>query len=384
MSFERCGDSSNLDHEEEAFMAAETLEARDLARDVMVVLVILGLLAGCIWILRPFLTAAICGTTVAISTWPMLAGLQKKWGGRRGLAITAMIAALTLAFLTPIYFGAATAVQSVGALTNWFHDLPNRTMPALPEWLARLPLAGARLQSAWAEFTSGGGEGVRARVAEHANDLLRWVMLRLGDLVAMLVQVVLALAVTGLLYVRGEQLAKVVLRFTRRLAGERGEEAARLAALATRGVALGVVVTPLIQSILAGIGLATAGVPHFGLIAVGVLVSCLAQAGPLPVLALPVIWLFARGSTVPAIGLAAWALVVHISGPVIRPMLIKRGVNLPLPLILSGVIGGVAAFGVVGLFIGPVLLAVTSALLERWMSDADHSATSAAAGATAP
>jgi len=181
----------------------------------------------------------------------------------------------------------------------------------------------------------------------------------------------LTLAVTALLYARGENVAATVLRFFRRLAGDRGERAARLAALATRGVALGVVLTPLIQSILAGIGLATAGVPRFGLIAIGVLVSCLAQAGPIPVLILPVIWLYSRGAALPATGLLAWALVVHISGPIVRPMLIKRGVDLPLPVILSGVIGGVAAFGVVGLFIGPVLLAVAMALLDNWMSDTE-------------
>ena len=363
-------------------MADATPEARDLARNLLVVLFILGLLAGCLWILRPFLTALISGATVAISTWPMLTGLQRKWGGRRGLAAAAMIGALTLAFLTPVYFGTAAAVQSVGTVSAWIHDLPNRTVPALPAWLANLPLAGPKLQSAWGELTAGGGEGIRARLSDNGTAILHWLLVRVGNLAGMLAQVLVALAITGLLYVRGDQLATHVLRFSRRLAGARGEEAARLAALATRGVALGVVVTPLIQSILAGIGMATAGVPHFGLIAIGVLVSCLAQAGPLPVLALPVIWLFARGTMVPAIGLLAWALVVHISGPVIRPMLIKRGVDLPLALILSGVIGGVAAFGVVGLFIGPVLLAVASALLERWMADADAPGPGAATAPT--
>jgi predicted PurR-regulated permease PerM len=346
-------------------------ETRDLARTVLGVLFILGLTAGVLWILEPFLTAIICAATIAISTWPILTGLQKRWGGKRGLAIAALLGALTLALLTPVYFGTMAAVQSVGAVSTWLHDLPNRAVPALPDWLARLPLAGPRIQSWWSDLMAGGGEGIRARISENASAILGWLVVRVGNLAGMMAQVALTLAITGLLYVKGEEFAAGLLRFFRRLAGARGEEAARLAAMATRGVALGVVVTPLIQSILAGIGLATAGVPHFGLIAIGVLVSCLAQAGPIPVLALPVIWLYMRGTALPATGLLAWALVVHISGPIIRPMLIKRGVDLPLPLILSGVIGGVAAFGVVGLFIGPVLLAVAMALLGRWMSDTE-------------
>ncbi len=141
-----------------------------------------------------------------------------------------------------------------------------------------------------------------------------------------------------------------------------------MAALATRGVGLGVVLTPLIQSILAGVGIAAAGAPHVGLLALLVLLSCLAQAGPIPALLIPVLWLYARGSAFAASGLLVWALVVHISGPIVRPLLIKRGVDLPLALIISGVIGGVVAFGAVGLFIGPVLLAVTTTLLGNWMA----------------
>jgi predicted PurR-regulated permease PerM len=350
-------------------MADPEPDTRDLARNVMAVLSLLGLIAGCVWILTPFLTAIVCAATIAIATWPMLNGLARRWGGRRGLAIAAMLAGLTLAFLAPVYFGTVAAVQSAGAAAAWFDNLPNRALPNLPDWLVRLPVVGARASHGWADLTAGGGEGLRARITENSDQILHWVLRRVGGLVGTLVQVLVTLGITGLLYVRGDRVATGLLGFARRLAGGHGERAARLAALATRGVALGVVLTPLIQSILAGIGMATAGVPHFGLIAVGVLVSCLAQLGPLPVLALPVIWLFAQGHTLPASGLAAWALVVHISGPIVRPLLIKKGVDLPLSLILSGVIGGVMAFGVVGLFIGPVLLAVAGTLLESWMTD---------------
>jgi predicted PurR-regulated permease PerM len=351
-------------------VAAPGPEARDLARSVLLVSFILALTASCLWILRPFLTALVCATTIAISTWPLLTSLQRRLGGRRGLAIAVMMAGLALAILTPVYFGAVATVQSAAALSAWVRDLPHRTLPAFPDRLAGVPLLGERLQTAWGELTADGGEGLKARLSEHTSQALLWLMGRLGNLAGMLGEVLVTLGITGLLYARGERVAAVLLRFARRLAGTRGEQAARLAAQATRGIGLGVVLTPLIQSILAGVGIAVAGAPYVGLLSLGVLVSCLAQAGPVPALLIPVVWLYARGAVLPASGLLAWALVVHISGPIVRPLLIKRGVDLPMVLIVSGVIGGVVAFGAVGLFIGPVLLAVASSLLESWMAEA--------------
>jgi predicted PurR-regulated permease PerM len=356
-------------------------DAPDLPRTVLGVLFILGLAGGCLWILRPFLTALVGATTIAISTWPMLKGLERRWGGRRGLAIAFMMGLLAIAILAPLYFGAVTTVQSAGALSAWVRDLPNRTLPALPDWLVGAPVLGPRLQKAWGELAAGGGEGLRTRLSEHTGEILRWLMGRLGNLAGMLGEVLVTLGITGLLYARGENVAAVLLRFARRLAGSQGEQAARLAALATRGVGLGVVLTPLIQSILAGVGMAAAGAPHVGLFSLAVLLSCLAQAGPIPALLIPVAWLYARGAVLPASGLLAWALVVHISGPIVRPLLIRRGVDLPMVLIISGVIGGVMAFGAVGLFIGPVLLAVAATLLQSWMAEGDEGGPRAAPSA---
>jgi predicted PurR-regulated permease PerM len=287
-------------------MDATVPETRDLPRVVLLVLFILALTLGCLWILRPFLTALVGATTIAISTWPMLKGLERRWGGRRGLAIAAMMALLAVAILAPLYFGAVATVQGVGTLSAWLRDNP--TLPALPDWVAGVPLLGRRLERAWGELSAGGGEGLRSRLSENAGEILRWLMVRLGNLAGMAIEVLITLAVTGLLYARGEHVAANLLRFARRLAGTRGEQAARLAGLATRGVGLGVVLTPLIQAILAGIGMAVAGVPRVGLLGLAVLLSCLAQVGPIPALLIPVIWLYARGAVLPAIGLLGWAV----------------------------------------------------------------------------
>ncbi len=163
--------------------------------------------------------------------------------------------------------------------------------------------------------------------------------------------------------------AAMVQRFARRLAGDRGDGVIRLAAMAIRGVALGVVVTALIQSVLGGIGLAIAGIPFATLLTAVMFMLAIAQLGPLLVLAPAVGWLYWQGDSGPATVLLVWTIVVGSLDNFLRPFLIKKGADLPLLLIFAGVIGGLIAFGLVGIFVGPVVLAITYTLLEAWIAD---------------
>ncbi len=149
---------------------------------------------------------------------------------------------------------------------------------------------------------------------------------------------------SALLYWRGEQVAQGIRHFATRLAGVRGDAAVLLAAQAIRAVALGVVVTALVQAVLGGIGLAVSGVPYATLLTVLMILSCLVQLGPLPVLIPAIIWLYWTGDTTWGTVLLVWSGVVGTLDNVIRPMLIRMGADLPLILILSGVIGGLIAF----------------------------------------
>jgi predicted PurR-regulated permease PerM len=141
--------------------------------------------------------------------------------------------------------------------------------------------------------------------------------------------------------------------------------------MAIRGVALGVVVTAIAQTLVAGAGLALAGVPRAGILSAIILMLCIAQLGPLLVMLPATIWLFATGATGPGIILAIFTVLSVTMDNFLRPVLIRRGADLPLLLILVGVIGGLLAFGLLGLFLGPVVLAVTYTLLQNWIADAD-------------
>jgi predicted PurR-regulated permease PerM len=174
--------------------------------------------------------------------------------------------------------------------------------------------------------------------------------------------------VSIILYGKGESFREGILTFARRLAGRQGEEAAVLAAKAVRAVMLGVIVTALIQTAIGGIGLFIAGVPAAGILTAVMLILCLAQIGPGLVLIPAIIWLYWSGR--PALGTVLLVLSI-IAGTIdnfLRPILIRKGIDLPFLLIFTGVIGGLIAFGVIGLFIGPAILAVAHALLASWVA----------------
>ena len=174
-----------------------------------------------------------------------------------------------------------------------------------------------------------------------------------------------------MLYVTGETAALGVRRFARRLQGEAGDHLVLLAAGSIRAVALGIVVTAIVQTALGAVGLVVAGAPYVAIFAAVMFVLCIAQLGPvLPMLA-AVGWLYVDGATTAAIGLFVWTVIVGLLDNVLRPILIRRGADLPLLLIMAGVIGGLLGFGLVGLFVGPVVLAVAYTQLSAWIAEQD-------------
>jgi predicted PurR-regulated permease PerM len=345
--------------------------AYDLPRITLQVLAIGVMTAASVWVMRPFVPAVVWATMIVIATWPILLAVQARLGGRRGWAVAVMVVALTALLVVPIWLGISTIAENSDRMGQFIHSLATEGLPPPPGWLERVPFVGPKAVEQWSEF-SGRPESLVARIQPHMKEVASWVADKAGGLGSTLVQFALTVLVAGILYASGESAARGVLRFLRRLAGERGENAGRLAGKAVRAVALGIVVTAVAQTLIAGAGLALAGVPHAGLLTAVVFVLCIAQLGPLLVAAPATIWLFTSGSVGRGTLLLVFSVVAVTLDNVLRPVLIKKGADLPLLLILAGVIGGVLSFGIVGLFIGPVLLAVTWTLLASWVDDLDR------------
>jgi predicted PurR-regulated permease PerM len=295
-------------------------------------------------------------------------GLQSRLWGKRGLAVAVMTLALLLVFIIPFSLAVGTIVENADQITDWAKSLKTLVLSAPPDWVAKVPLAGPKLSAAWQEIASAGQEGLLARLTPYAGKLVQWFASRAGSVGMMLVQFLLTVVIAAILYSKGEATADGLLRFVRRLAGPRGEEAMILAGKAVRGVALGIIVTALVQSALGGIGLAVAGVPAPALLSAIMFILCVAQVGAGVVLIPAVIWLYWGGHSVWGTVLLIITVLVLSLDNLLRPMLIKKGADLPLLLIFTGVIGGLIAFGIIGIFIGPVVLAVTYRLLGAWVA----------------
>jgi predicted PurR-regulated permease PerM len=237
-----------------------------------------------------------------------------------------------------------------------------------PSWIANVPLLGDQLLDRWQTIAAGGPGALAAAIQPYARSAAAWAIAAIGGLGSTFVLILLTIVILAILYANGESAASGVLAFAHRLGGESGERTVRLAGQAIRSVALGVVVTALVQAVLAGLGLWFCGVPHPGLLTAIAFILGIAQLGPVPVLAPAVGWLYWTGSGGWATALLIYSVPVAALDNIVRPILIRRGVELPLLLIIAGVIGGLIGFGVVGLFIGPVVLAATYTLAKDWVA----------------
>jgi predicted PurR-regulated permease PerM len=344
--------------------------AGDLARITFGVLVIGLLLAACLWILRPFLGPTIWAVMVVVATWPLMLRVQRHLWGRRALAVAVMTLALLLLFVVPLTLAIVTIVGNADRLIEWAKLASDYHLPEVPpRWLLDLPVVGSLLERAWVQASELGVRDLLPRLSPYAGNLTRWFVSEVGSVGVLLLQFLLTVLISGVLYSHGEAAADHVRRFASRLGGEHGAGAVALAGGAIRGVALGVGVTALVQALMGGLGLVLAGVPFAGLLTALLFMLCIAQIGPIPVLLGAAGWALYDGSMGWAIALAVWGTLVGTLDNFLRPVLIKMGADLPLLLIFAGVIGGLFAFGLVGIFVGPVVLAVAYTLLEAWMDD---------------
>jgi predicted PurR-regulated permease PerM len=346
--------------------------SRDLPRLTLGVVCIGVMIVASLWVLRPFILATVWAATIVVATWSPMLALQSRLGGRRGLAAAVMTGAMLLLLVVPLALAISTIIAYADDIFRWVNAAVSAGVPPPPEWVGRIPLVGSKLQRQWRELAATGREELAVQAAPYARMAVQWVAGRAGEFGALVVHFLLTLVIAAILYTTGETAALGVRRFTRRLAGDRGDEAVVLAGQAIRAVALGVVVTALVQSVAAGIGLAIVGIPYAAVLTAIILILCIAQLGPILVLAPVVAWLYWSGDAVRGTVLLAWTLPVGVLDNFLRPMLIKRGADLPLLLIFAGVIGGLISFGIIGLFVGPVILAVTYRLLEAWIADIDR------------
>lgn len=341
----------------------------ELPRAVLGVLFIGLFIAASLWILQPFLPALVWSTLVVVSTWPLMLAVQRRLWGRRWLAALFMTLTLLLTVILPLALAVSTVIENAADIGERIKAFAASSLPPPPDWVERLPLVGAKVAEDWRALAALGSDDLHARLVPHAKDAARWVLGKFGGLAAFFLHLLLTVLLATVLYLHGETAVAGVRAFARRMLGPRGERSVALAGQAIRAVAMGVVVTALVQALLGGIGLYVAGVPMAIMLTALMFVLAVAQIGAGPVLVIAIIWLYWTSSTLTATLFLAWAVFCMTIDNVLRPLLIKSGADLPLILIFAGVIGGLLAFGVVGLFVGPVVLALAYTELAAWVRE---------------
>jgi len=340
----------------------------DVTRATLAVLFISLLIFASFWLVRPFLTSFLWAATIVVATWPLLLGIQKRLWGKRRLAVAVMTLLLLLVFVVPLSLAVVTILDKGDEIVGWVKSLSSFTVPAPPHWLSDIPLVGAKLAEPWQHIAALSPEELSTRLAPYAGKAVRWFISEAGNAGIMILEFLLTVIIAAILYTNGETAASGVKIFAGRLAGRNGEEVAVLAAKAIRGVALGVALTAIIQSVLGGIGLAVTGIKAAAVLTAVMFILCVAQLGPGIVLIPSIILLYWRGDAFWGTVLLLWSVPVVVLDNFLRPALIRKGADLPLMLIFTGVIGGLIAFGIIGLFVGPVVLAVAFTLLKAWVS----------------
>lgn len=333
----------------------------------IVLIAALALLAvACILVVRPFLSAALWAVVLALTTWPLFCRLRDGLGGRSTVAATIMTTGVILLLVVPLALGGIAVANSAEAWIEVAREALDRGVPPPPGWVVTLPFAGEWLFERWTAASADGAGFVRD-LKPLVDPARQWAIAGAKSLGEGVVTLFLSALIVFFLWRDGETLTVRARRLAERVAGERALQLAEVARNTIRGTVYGILGTALAQGALAFIGFLVAGVPGAFLLGVGTFFLSVVPVGPPLIWGPAAFWLYEQGQTGWAIALAVWGVAVISSvDNVLKPLLISRGSKLPFILVLLGVLGGVLAFGFVGIFLGPTLLAVAYRLLEEW------------------
>ena len=330
------------------------------------------LIAGCFLVLRPFMTAMLFAAVVCVSTWPMYLWLLHKLKNRQNLAALSMTLSLILLVILPLALVAYNLADNVTA----FYDAAKQSLeagpPEPPAWLTGLPLLGGPIEEYWRNIATSQEEmlALAKRLLEPVRNFLLASGILLGQGV---MEMTLAAFISFFFYRDGEALIRSIGVGMDHLAGIHAPNVLTIINSTVRGVTYGLLGTALAQGFVATIGFAIAGVPAVMLLGVATFLLSLIPVGPPLIWGGAAIWLFQQGDTGWGVFMLLWGFFLISSvDNIIKPLLISRGSSLPFLLVMLGVMGGVLAFGFVGIFIGPTLLAVGFSLVRKWTASAEQ------------
>jgi predicted PurR-regulated permease PerM len=339
-----------------------TNDPKQLAQISLITLLILG----CLLVLYPFLAAVLFAAVVCVTTWPAYVRLHRWTGERNTLAALVMTLILMLGMLAPTILLAANLGDSLHGLVEQFGARLQHGFGAPPAWLAKLP-AGQQIADYWQKLISNREELMN--LLHRAYEPARQAALSSITLAGQgILQLALVIFIGFFLYRDGISIVSFLKSAAHRLGGELGLEMLQLSRSTVTGVMVGIVGTALAQALVALIGFAIAGVPGALLLGMATFFLSMIPVGPPLIWGGAAFWLYSQGEMGWAVFMVIYGvLVISSVDNFVKPILISRSASLPILLIALGVFGGILAFGFIGIFLGPTLLALAHTLLLRWV-----------------
>lgn len=342
-------------------------------RKALVLALILVLLVGCFVVLRPFIAAILWAVILTFSTWPLHWRLERALGGRTTLSAGIMTLLVMTLLVGPLVLLGLKLSDNVLRVFEIVNTGIEGGLGPLPAWVNDLPIVGDRLQDAWTSLATGEAN-LRTVLQPYLGRIRDFVLASGGALLSGTSLIAVSVLIAFFLYRDGRAAVERLRSVMGRIAGARARQSLDVAADTIIGVVHGVLGTALVQAIAAAFGYWLAGVPGAFLLGFVTFFLTLIPMAPAIIWVPAVIWLASRGETGWALFIAVWiGLVVGSLDNVLRPILIGRTSDLPFIVIFLGIVGGLVAFGLIGVFLGPTLLAVAYSLIREWSGGAERS-----------
>jgi predicted PurR-regulated permease PerM len=337
--------------------------------------ILLLLVLGCFVVLRPFVSAVLLALILSYSTYPIYAWCERILKGRKGLAATLMTSLVAVVLLIPVIILGSSLAEQIAAAIRWAQRLLSEGPPDPPGWVANIPVVGPQLYEYWQGLATNTAQFLNEIInAKLVSDLSQYLLsagefLMIGAAVVAqgTLQLAFALFIAFFFYRDGIAGAKGLQNVAHRLGGERAIRLLHVVGATIKSVVYGTIGTAIAQSALTSLGLWLAGVPGVLLLGFLTFLMALTPIGA-PLVWFPAaLWLFYAGAAGWAVFLVLWGIfVVGGADNIIRPYFISRGSDLPFVLVFLGVLGGTLAFGFLGLFLGPTLLATGYEIVRDW------------------
>jgi predicted PurR-regulated permease PerM len=351
-------------HLTEVGNSGQSLDAK--LTDLVIKLILIGLFAYfSLTLLAPFAIVTLWAVVLAVALYPAFESLRMRLGGRGGLAATLITLLGLVIVLGPLGAATLSITDTTADLLGKFQE-ETVEVPRPPDTVKEWPVIGEKVHAAWT-LASVNLEAAVKRFGPQLLDATGAIAAKVAGIGFGMLGFAVSVIISGLLFLPGPRLAETVKAFASRVAGDRGAEFTDLAGATIRNISRGVIGVALLQTVLVFVILTLFGVPLAGLLAFLILIFCIVQVGPVPVLLPLIIWAWVTKDTGPALLLTLALLPIAVIDNVLKPILMARGLPTPLLVILLGVIGGTVAYGLIGLFLGPILLGIFYELVSTWM-----------------